>query len=243
MTQALMAPPGSKPLHAHLREVMLDQINSGLWQPDCRIASEREICEQFKVSRTTARRAIGDLTHEGHLFAVQGKGTFVAKPPLLQPLEPLVGFTEDMRRRGVSLHTRVISINSLRADDGLAERLKLRSLTPVFVIARVRSSEGRPIAFQRSHLPEHLCPGLMNFDLAKHSLYEILRTEYGLKLDHGKTRLSAALANAEERKLLELGNPWAVMRGEQTTFLEDGSVIEYCASSYVGERFELTVGS
>lgn len=45
-----------------------------------RIMSEREICRKFKVSRTTARKALSDLIDEGWIIARHGSGMFVNTP-------------------------------------------------------------------------------------------------------------------------------------------------------------------
>ncbi len=42
--------------------------------------SEADIQSEFGVARTTARRAIRVLRHEGLLYTVQGQGTFVGAP-------------------------------------------------------------------------------------------------------------------------------------------------------------------
>jgi GntR family transcriptional regulator len=43
-----------------------------------RLPSETELSEQLGVSRLTLREAINTLKHEGLVYSVQGKGTFVA---------------------------------------------------------------------------------------------------------------------------------------------------------------------
>lgn len=40
------------------------------------IPSERELCERFRVSRITVRKAIEELTINGELYKLHGKGTF-----------------------------------------------------------------------------------------------------------------------------------------------------------------------
>ncbi len=45
------------------------------------IASERQFVITLGASRTTVRRAIGELIDEGVLYTIPGKGTFVAKAP------------------------------------------------------------------------------------------------------------------------------------------------------------------
>lgn len=55
-------------------------IRRGEHDPDRPFISQREVCERFGVSTTTAVKALNDLVVEGVLVRRQGSGTFVAPP-------------------------------------------------------------------------------------------------------------------------------------------------------------------
>lgn len=83
----------SVPLYSQIRQYILDQIASGVWPSEYQIPPERELAEQFSVSRITAKNAVLRLVNEGYLYRHRGKGTFVSgsKPlssPLLSPKPP-----------------------------------------------------------------------------------------------------------------------------------------------------------
>ena len=71
----------TKPLYTKIREYILLQIHSGAWQEQTLIPSERELAEQFNVSRITAKSAVLGLVNEGYLYRHRGKGTFVGSRP------------------------------------------------------------------------------------------------------------------------------------------------------------------
>lgn len=232
-----------RPLHAQLRDAILAAIASGDWAPDARIASERELCDRYGVSRTTARRAVADLVYEGVLVAVGGKGTFVrGGRPLRQELQPLVGFAQDLAEQGLDVHARVLDLSRIEADATLAAALDLRPASPVVRLRRLRLSGDTALAIQTSCLPEHLCPGLLRLPFERRSLYTTLRDEYGLHLVEGSTVIHAARATPEEGRLLGLDDGGAVLRTTQTTRLASGEVIERCDACFPGDRFQLTVG-
>ncbi len=59
----------------------------GLLAPQSKLPPERELAEQFGISRSTLRQALTTLVQSGHLTSVRGRsgGTFVAeRPPLAE---------------------------------------------------------------------------------------------------------------------------------------------------------------
>lgn len=95
---------GSKPLYVQIEDFILEQIKTGRWQLDQQITTERELAEQFKVSRITAKNALNNLVNQGYLYRQRGKGTFVSNrkrqgmqqvvpeiEPMISPPSKLVG--------------------------------------------------------------------------------------------------------------------------------------------------------
>ena len=74
------------PLHAQLKAVMDERIESGAWPPESQVPSERELCDQFHVSRITVRQALHQLVSNGRLVRIHGRGTYVATSPLKKQL-------------------------------------------------------------------------------------------------------------------------------------------------------------
>ncbi|MFB9276243.1 GntR family transcriptional regulator [Cohnella cellulosilytica] len=66
-----------KPLYSQIQDYIIAQIERGLWPPHYQIPPEREIADQFQVSRITAKHAMLGLVNDGYLYRHRGKGTFV----------------------------------------------------------------------------------------------------------------------------------------------------------------------
>lgn len=114
------------PRYYQLKEIMREKIRSGEWKPGDLIPSERELGEQYGISRMTARQAITELVNEGLFYREQGKGTFVSRRKITQQLIHLTGFTEDMKARGQQPGTRVLSAEMRPAEEAVAERLRIK---------------------------------------------------------------------------------------------------------------------
>ncbi|HVY78828.1 MAG TPA: GntR family transcriptional regulator [Solirubrobacterales bacterium] len=68
------------PLYFQLAAALKAMLEVGTWEPGARFASERELEEQFKVSRAVIRPALDLLVGDGAIFRVKGSGAFVAPP-------------------------------------------------------------------------------------------------------------------------------------------------------------------
>ena len=87
-------------LYHQLETELIDLINSGELKENDKLPSERELCEQYNVSRTTARQAIGELERKEYVYKVHGKGTFISPKVYKQQLLKFYSFTEEMKKLG-----------------------------------------------------------------------------------------------------------------------------------------------
>jgi GntR family transcriptional regulator len=229
------------PLHVQLSDFLKLQIQNGSLSPNSQLPSERELCERFGISRITVRAALADLAKAGLTYSVSGKGTFVASPRINEELRPLSSFTADMQRRGQNAVSRILDARIVDSGEEQALRLQIPIGTPLFVILRLRLVQGdaTPIALQRTWIPVSICPSLLDFDLETRSLYEILRSEFNLRLTKAQTVIAAALATGDEAELLEASPPFAVLISYQTTYSDDGILVEFTKSTFRSDRYTL----
>ena len=66
------------PLYQQIKDLLLESLQAGEWQPGQPIPSEMDLAERYKVSQGTVRKAIDALAAENVVVRHQGKGTFVA---------------------------------------------------------------------------------------------------------------------------------------------------------------------
>ena len=71
--------------------------------PGAVLPSERELCDEFNVSRGTARQALAELEKAGIVYRKQGRGTFVSTLDHQHATMPLDdnALVRDMARQGI----------------------------------------------------------------------------------------------------------------------------------------------
>jgi len=201
------------------------------------IPTERTLAGEFTVSRTTVRQALADLTVEGRLHRVQGKGTFVAEPKLAQRLQ-LSSYTEDMRAQGREPSSRLIDIEELPAEADLAKLLGIRFGAKVLRLRRLRLADAEPMALETTHLPLGRFRGLRKHITAGGSLYAVLREHYEVEMERAEETIETALAGPSEAELLgaDVGMPMLLL--SRHSFTTGGKPVEFVRSIYRGDRYK-----
>jgi GntR family transcriptional regulator len=225
------------PLHASIREALRAQISSGMFRPNDRLPSEKELMTSNDVSRITVRRAMGELEKEGVIYRIAGKGSYVAKPSPIQDLTRLQGFGESMSRLGYQTLNQVVSLITLPAPVDVAHRLTAPAGTPITEIRRVRFVDQEPVSLDVTYVACTLGERLAKEDLATRDIFTILENDYGIALGRADLSIStmAATAPLTEYLRIEAGAP--ILYLERLTHSREGAVIEFDRIYYRGDSF------
>jgi len=223
------------PKYWALKQHLLDMLETA--PPGTPIPTERLLAEQYTVSRTTVRQALADLTAEGRLHRVQGKGTFVAEPKLAQRLQ-LSSYTEDMRAQGREPSSRLLELVETTAGDDIAKLLGIRSGAKMLRLNRLRLADGEPMALETTHLPYSRFPGLGEVLPDGGSLYAVLREHYGVQPERAEETIETELCGPHEAELLgaDVGVPMLLL--SRHSFDTEGHPLEYVRSIYRGDRYK-----
>lgn len=227
------------PLYYQLKQWLEEQIEQKDLKPGDFIPSERELSEQFGISRMTVRQALLELVNEGKLVREKGRGTFVAEPKISQGLYKLTSFSEDMRSRGMKPGASVVDLQEKKPSTRLQDKLQVKADETIFQITRLRMADDQPMALETTHLPLSRFPGLEQQDFNHISLYDHLRNEYGVDIASASQSIEVAMPRSHDAELLHIRTDTPVLLIERVTFDRSRTPIEYVTSVYRGDRYKL----
>jgi len=106
-------------------------IDDGKFEAGAKLPSERELVEQFSISRSVLREALRVLEAQGLVAIQQGKGVYVQKPGLqtvLQPVQRLLKdgsiTLQDIMQARYLLEPEIAKIASLKIQEHQIEKLE-----------------------------------------------------------------------------------------------------------------------
>jgi DNA-binding GntR family transcriptional regulator len=226
----------STPLYARLKERIIRDVETGKVKPGDRLPSQRELCQQFKMSHMTVRRAIAELITEGVIRAIPGKGLYVTEQKY--PAETsMIGFTGEMTARGYTVSSRILEKGLLPASTVIARALEIPVGSELAYLHRLRLVNNEPISLQYSYLVHSLCPGILELIHEDTSLYAVLKQVYKIELINSVTTVEATLANKTQADQLGLSIPVALLIVEQINYKDGRYSIEYSRLAYRGEKY------
>jgi GntR family transcriptional regulator len=220
----------SRPAHISIRDDLRARIDAGEWGPGERLPSETELAARYGVARMTIRQAVGALATEGNVVRRQGLGTFAADRPT-RSAELLLSFTEEMRRQGREVQTKLINAAVEQPPPAVRSALLLGQSAAAVTVRRVRLVDGCPVVVQNSWLPCSRFAGLDGDPLLDGSLYAMLEARYGVRIVRAKQSVTAATAGEADASALDLKPDEPVLRIARTTYDSSNLVVEYAMSA------------
>jgi len=217
-----------------LREYLLTRIENEL-QPHARLPTERDLAEEFSVSRLTVRGVLDRLESEGWVYRIQGAGTFVSERRIAKSLE-LTSFTEDMQQRGLKPGSRPIVAEDIHAGARIGYALGISPADRVAHIARVRTADDMPMCVENTYLPAQLVPGLLDLPLDG-SLYKVLAARFRIDLKHATQTIRCTVLEPAEAALLEVPALSPAFAVERIVYDTRGRAVEHAEALYRGDRY------
>ena len=184
-----------------IQQYVESHIMSGSWPPGTRIPSENELSKNFSVSRMTARRALTELSDKGLLKRSPGIGSFVRDPIIEAPKLGVPDVIAEGKQAG-HLTCRVLRLDVVQADIGIAQRMQVPAESPMYVAVLLYCDNDMPIQIEEIFVNRDLAPAFIKQNYEK--IIPTAYLEWLAKNHRSEYQVKATLASAFEKRELGL---------------------------------------
>ncbi|GAA1574136.1 MULTISPECIES: GntR family transcriptional regulator [Kribbella] len=221
---------------AEIRALLLSLIDT--LPEGAALPPERELAARWNVARMTLRRAVDELVIEELLVRRHGSGTYTTRPKVARWLG-MIGFSEDIRRRGMRPGSTMLEFRHQKAERAAARRLRIPVGDPIIAFTRLRLADDHPMVVERTTLPAGYVPGLRAEDL-NGSLYDLLTSRYGIDVVSATSRLEPMMPDAKTAGWLDIPTTQPCLALHGISFDSRDRVFEYTSAVYRGDRYAFT---
>ena len=175
-------------VYGQIYEDLLAQIEGGEYPYQGFIPSEAELCERYKCSHNTARRAVRLLAQEGYVQPINGKGVRVIYLPADREDFSIGGietFKEAARRNDFEVVTKVIGLEQEVVTPTFARESGFPEGSTVTHVDRVRMIDGRAQILDRNWYLTELVPDITP-KIAADSIYAYIEGTLGMRVTCGR---------------------------------------------------------
>ena len=226
------------PLFQFVKESIKENILNGTYIAHQKLPSEREMTEDYSVSRITIRQALSELQRDGLIIKINGKGTFVTKPKAQFDVSKLSGFGESAASLGLDSFSKLISITTGKRTIDIAEKLNMKRAQAITKIERLRFLNREAIAFDTTYAAADIGERISPIELKKRDIFDILENDFGIPVCSAEVNVEAITCDESLAHYLDIEKHSAVLHIERTILGKDKLPILYENLFYRGDSFK-----
>ena len=218
-----------------------NRIEQGIFAAGQRLPSERDISEEFDVSRATVRGALLRLQAENSIDIVPRGGAFVRSSStkvVIGPTNPGIASGLELKRAGSFIRAmeaqgrktlvRFIEPSSIiEVGEAIGEKLETSPTTQVLRRYRVHMVERIPYRILDSYYLASLLGGLLGKDEGYIPLFKWFREHTGLRPARAFEKINVRMPTSEEASLLNISRAQPIVDMDRWVWADDETLFEY----------------
>ncbi|HJE96853.1 GntR family transcriptional regulator [Ligilactobacillus acidipiscis] len=205
-----------------------------------KLPTEKELVEEYQVSRNTIRKALDVVFAHGLLRRVRGSGYYIIKRPLQSQtvLNLSIGFDKNSMVSGGPLKSKVVKFDTIQADENLAQRGNVATGTRVYRVIRLRYLKDRLYSLEESYFPREVVPFLSK-ESVQSSIFSFLRDEYQMTGSTSENYVHVNKLDEWQADLIGWQQGERILCLDGINYLVNGKVFNFSRTYFVYDNLAL----
>ncbi|QHJ13842.1 HTH-type transcriptional repressor YvoA [Paraglaciecola mesophila] len=231
------------PLYQTIGETLINQILSGDFALNTLLPTEKQLCEQFSISRHTAREALRYVEKTGLVERKQGSGTLVKRNTMPEQINQFINSVKDLLAFGQHTRFEVQISDMIVLDEEKAALLDTSEGQECIHIGgiRIEPHDKKPICYSHIYRRPHLDQVDEMLKDTRTAIYAVIEALDDKKIGKIEQQISACLLPEPLASQLAASPNSAAMKITRRYYsVEDDDLILVAQSIYPAKRFSFT---
>jgi GntR family transcriptional regulator len=231
-----------KALYLQVKESLADKIKDDEFAIGSYLPTERELCEEFDVSRITVRRALEELEDEGFVVKERSKGVKVINQSIQyikSALNQYQGFHAKMRNKGLE----PMSFLSEWEVTDLPEKffnnfsgIEDYYGKQILLLKRLLGVEKKPMIYLRTYLTKETKINVEDYQGG--SLYSLIKKKSGRSIAYSREYVIAQISTPKMEKLFRVDHKIPILQRNQIGYTKEGRILFFTEAFYNSEIYQ-----
>lgn len=189
--------------YRQIYKILKTGIQQGTYAIGDYLPSEHELCKNYSITRTTARKALDELLKEGFIEKQQGKGSCVIERRKSLGLLNVKGFSEAV---GQNVQTVFLQRPKLsKWPNELPFPISVHELdSECIYFERIRRVGGEPVMLESNWFSATVPNGILEIEFVQGSFFKTLSQIYQIEITGSSQELKALYADDNTASLLHI---------------------------------------
>jgi DNA-binding GntR family transcriptional regulator len=215
---------------AKIKNTIREQISGNIIQAGQKLPSERELSDLFSTTRITIKDALTSLETEGLVYREERRGWYVSPQRIRYNPLSRSHFHQMIREQDRIAETKLVNVRSEMASGEYAKALSVDTITPIYVIERLRYIDGRVVLFVENCLIASLFPDILDENLTM-SLTQCYQEKYGYETQRSHFDVIPTSAPSHVAKALNLAEGQPVLKVCRVNYKQEDMLMD-CEFEY-----------
>lgn len=209
-----------EPLYIRVKNAILEAIQSGEFNNNKQLPSEKILATKFKVSRATIRSALQSLEDDNIIRKQQGIGTFFTHENFLTQMriDKVKGFYQLLKDTGHKPSVREEGFFREPFDKRICKKLNVPAGTEALIIKRTLLGDGKAAIHLCEYIPANALTHKPNIKKLPKSIVEISEQLISQRVEYSIAEIIPTKVDSAMVKILNLPKDKPILRLEETHF-------------------------